>query len=242
MTRPPARPAVHRIALAALQGGWVALRTPRLPEAAGPRQGRQGTGPTLRLLIAGDSSAAGVGAALQDAALSGQLAQALADHFAVDWRLIARSGATTAATLAHLRGAIGPGERYDAAVLALGVNDVIRQVPMRRWLAHQQALHDHLAGPLGVRHVYASGVPPMGRFPALPGTLAALLGARAARFDAALADLSACLEGHRHLPFQAELLDSAVMAADGFHPGAAAYTHWAATLARAIRADFGATS
>ena len=36
-------------------------RLPRLPEAGGARRGEAGRGPLLRLLIAGDSSAAGVG-------------------------------------------------------------------------------------------------------------------------------------------------------------------------------------
>ena len=45
-------------------------RMPRLPEAAGPRQGEVGSGPLLRLLIVGDSSAAGVGVAQQRDALS----------------------------------------------------------------------------------------------------------------------------------------------------------------------------
>lgn len=237
----PPRPPLHHVALAALQGGWVALRTPRLPEAAGPRAGRLGEGPPLRLLIVGDSSAAGVGVAVQDAALSGRLAGALAGDFAVEWRLIAHSGATTAAALKRLRTEIAPGTGFDAAVLALGVNDVIRQVPLDRWLAEQEMLHHHLTSALGVRFIYASGVPPMGRFPALPATLAALLGDRAARFDVALASLSPRLSGHRHLPFTPEMLDSPVMASDGFHPGAPAYSYWAATLARAIRTDFGAT-
>ena len=219
----------------------MVLRTPRLPEAAGPRAGRAGTDRPLRLLIAGDSSAAGVGVANQGAALSGQLAAALADDFAIEWRLIARSGATTAAVLKRLKAEIPEGTGFDAAVLALGVNDVIRQVKLDDWLESQRALHERLTGALGVDRVYASGVPPMGRFPALPGRLAALLGARAARFDAALADLSAQLRGHRHLPFAPELLDSTIMASDGFHPGAPAYTHWARTLANAIRTDFGAT-
>ncbi len=238
MAQGVAFPGPHRVALAALQGGWVALTTPRLPEAAGPRAGHAGTGAPLHLLIAGDSSAAGVGVATQEAALSGRLVAALSTDFALRWRLIARSGATTGACLASLRATLPAGSRFDAAVLALGVNDVIRQVPLARWLDRQRALHDWLTGTLGVTRVYASGVPPMGRFPALPGALASLLGARAARFDAALADLSPRLPGHRHLPFDETLLDSTVMASDGFHPGARACTLWADTLARAIRTDF----
>ena len=59
-------------------------RAPVLPEPAGPRQGcvGQGDGVELRLLIAGDSSAAGVGVAHQDQALAGHLSRALHHHTA----------------------------------------------------------------------------------------------------------------------------------------------------------------
>ena len=47
-------------------------RVPQLPEASGARAGTHGRRTTrLRLLIAGDSSAAGVGVATQDDALAG---------------------------------------------------------------------------------------------------------------------------------------------------------------------------
>jgi lysophospholipase L1-like esterase len=216
------------------QGLHVALRTPRLPEAGGPRAGRTGQG-ALRLLILGDSSAAGVGVALQDQALAGRLVAGLSGPGGVDWRLEARTGLTTAAMLDRLQAL--PAEPADVAVVALGVNDVTRAVPLDRWLRQQRALVDLLTGRFGVRRVYLSGVPPMGHFSALPRPLRDVLGARAARFDAALEGLVLSLSGTRHLPFDAARLDPGMMASDGFHPGAAVYVAWAAALAAAIRAD-----
>lgn len=56
---------------------WQALGVRRralsLPEPAGPKSETAGTGPVLRPLITGDSSAAGVGVSNQGEALSGQL-------------------------------------------------------------------------------------------------------------------------------------------------------------------------
>ena len=40
------------------QGRKVRKNTLRLPEAAGPREGQQGSGTSLRLLVLGDSAAA----------------------------------------------------------------------------------------------------------------------------------------------------------------------------------------
>lgn len=233
-----AHPAL-RLALAPVclvQGLAVRRRAQRLPEAVGPRSGRGGTGPVLRLLIVGDSSAAGVGVVHQDDALSGRLVAELGG-FDLHWRLEACTGATTASTLAALKAL--PPEPFDAAVVALGVNDVIRQVSLRRWLATQDALWEVLQSRFGLRHGYLSGVPPLGRFPLLASPLRGVLGARATQLDAALAAQVASHPALRHLPFDATLLDPALMAADGFHPGPEIYRHWAARLAAAIRADFG---
>ena len=61
------------------QGARVRATALRLPEAAGERLQ---SGGALRLLIVGDSSAAGVGAAHQDEALAGCLARTLAARLA----------------------------------------------------------------------------------------------------------------------------------------------------------------
>ena len=71
-------PALALSPLLLAQGVYVRRVTPRLPEAPGSRSGVAGGGPSLKLLILGDSAAAGVGAASQDEALAGQLAVALA--------------------------------------------------------------------------------------------------------------------------------------------------------------------
>ncbi|MDA9318629.1 SGNH/GDSL hydrolase family protein, partial [Octadecabacter sp.] len=47
------------------QGPFIKFRTPRLQEPKGARMGVIGQGPDLRLLIVGDSSAAGGGVATQ---------------------------------------------------------------------------------------------------------------------------------------------------------------------------------
>ena len=84
------------------QGSLTRSRTPVLPEPPGDRTGSRGTGRPLRLLIAGDSAAAGVGAAHQDEALLGQLLARLVPSWHVSWRLAARTGATTASTRREL--------------------------------------------------------------------------------------------------------------------------------------------
>lgn len=208
----------------------VRLRAPQLPEAEGQRHGVTGAGPALRLLILGDSSAAGVGVGDQGDALAGQLVADLARDYTVHWRLEARTGATSAQTLAHLY-AMDIG-RIDVAVTALGMNDVTRQVSPARFREHQRAIAAHLVAH-GAQQVWRSGLPPIERFPLLPRPLRDVMAAQARQLDAVLIrDSVAPL--HR-LPFEPLQLGPSMMAADGFHPGPDIYAKWARALAHEIR-------
>lgn len=214
------------------QALWVAARARRLPEAGGPRDGVAGRGSELRLLILGDSSAAGVGVADQAQALAGQVVAALSVRCCVRWRLLARSGATVGRAAAMLD-ALGE-ERFDVALVALGVNDVKNGVRLAAFEAGYGALLEALRGRFGVGHVVISGVPPMGAFPILPSPLREVMGARAGRFDAVLRRLAEAGDAS-HLPMDFEM-DASAMAEDGFHPGAAVYAQWGTRAAALIGA------
>jgi lysophospholipase L1-like esterase len=237
MPGPAAAAARHLLATAALgpllllQGLHVRRVTPRLPEPPGPRTGRSGQGAPLRLLVAGDSAAAGVGAASQDEAVTGRLVAELSARRSLYWRLEARSGYTTADAHAHL--AALPEDRFDVVVLSLGVNDVTRGIGRAHWLARQTALADLLQARFAPRAVLFTALPPMHLFPALPQPLRWYLGARARDFNAALADWLPHRQGC-HLVAPDFQPDQAHIASDGFHPGPAAYTAWATQVARDI--------
>lgn len=215
-----------------VQAVGVRRRALVLPEPEGPRAGTAGQGPALRLLIAGDSSAAGVGVDHQDAALAGQLVAALAPHATVHWQLHATTGHTTARTIARLQAL--PAQPFDIAVTALGVNDVTRQLSTARFARHQAALAALLRTRFGVREHWRSGLPPMHRFPLLPRPLRDVLGAQSRAFDRVLAADRG--PGLHHLPFDEARLDPAMIARDGFHPGAPVYAAWAQDLAAQILA------
>ncbi|WP_245706375.1 SGNH/GDSL hydrolase family protein [Ruegeria marina] len=204
-----------------------------LAEPAGPRAGRAGSGPALRLLIAGDSAAAGVGVDSQDLALCGQLVSRLAQTFTVDWRVEATTGHTTSDTLARLRALP---DRFDVVVTSLGVNDTTRAIPARRFAARQAALMDLLTGPLAARLVVVTSVPDMALFPALPHPLSWVLGQQSQRLDRSLANMlkryPQAVHHRPHIP-----PDPAMAARDGYHPSALAYAHWAEGLARVIQAQ-----
>ncbi|MEK8049391.1 SGNH/GDSL hydrolase family protein [Ideonella sp. DXS22W] len=232
-----------KLALAPLlipQAVLTRRRLPKLPEAAGPRQGHVGHtgrgGEALSLLILGDSSAAGVGVDHQRLALAGQLSQALAAQLGrrVAWQLCARSGVTTAQALALVADA----RPADVAVVVSGVNDVVDQVRPAAALRHREALVQALQRQAGVRQVVMTAVPPMDRFAGLPQPLRWLAGRDAAAHEAALRRWAARQPQVSHLPFDLPLDDATLLARDGFHPGAPLYRLWgealAAHIARAV--------
>ena len=208
-------------------------RLPRLPEAAGQREGMVGKGPLLRVLMLGDSSAAGVGVAHQRDALAGQLMPLLARECSarVQWRLLARSGLTSAQTLQLLQGA---GEvRADLAVLVTGVNDVVDQVPSHRAMAHRESLVNWLRNASGVMHVVVCPLPPIHSFPGLPQPLRWVAGSDAHRHNLALKRWC----GQRSDVSLVDVdmpLDASVMALDGFHPGEPVYRHCANRIAHHV--------
>ena len=213
------------------QALWVRRRAALLPEPQGPRSGTAGQGPPLRLLIIGDSSAAGVGAETQETALSGQLVAQLAQRYQVTWRLDAGTGETTASTIKRL--SVLPSEKFDCAVIALGVNDVTHATTKAHFVTQQRALWHLLQDRFQVQQILCSGVPPIQHFPLLPQPLAWVLGRQAARLDRGLADLAAKSTGVTHLPLG--LPKNPDMAApDGFHPSPKAYAIWAVNLTQQI--------
>lgn len=214
-----------------VQGLYTRRVTPRLPEASGERQGQAGNGTPLRLLIVGDSAAAGVGAATQDEALSGQLVAQLASDYQLNWTLWAQSGLDSRALLTLLEEQ--DAQPFDVALLSIGVNDVTSRIRLAPWLALQNSLLQLLRDKFGVQQIIVSPLPPMHLFPALPCPLRGYLGSRARRFNQHLATLVAQTAGGSLLELN---LSPAAghMARDGFHPGPAIYHQWAEHAARAI--------
>ena len=215
-----------------VQGRRVRRTVPVLPEPEGPRAGTAGYGPALRLLVVGDSAAAGVGARTQDEALCGQLAAALAPTFRLQWQLLAFTGATTADMLQRLREE--PVAAVDVVLTSLGVNDVTGRLSLSAWRQAQGELIDLLMERFNPRHILLSGLPPMHRFPALPQPLRWYVGSRARDFDRALADIARSRAHCEFLGLSYEMMDLAAMAGDGFHPGPPIYALWAQEAARRI--------
>jgi len=218
------------------QGKQVRKNTPRLPEAAGPRKGIQGNGAKqIRLLILGDSAAAGVGVDDQADALSGQVLACFGKEFRVEWELIAKTGATTADTMTHMQAL--PSAVFDVAVTSLGVNDVKVGVTKDQWMDRQKKLVCLLREKFKIKKLLISAVPPMEMFPALPWPLGFYLGLCSSQMNrsmgAWLKTQADCEFLKFNLPF-----DEKLMAEDGFHPGPKLHTLWGRQIFEQINRHF----
>jgi lysophospholipase L1-like esterase len=217
-----------------VQGLYIRKVALILPEAAGPRSGYCGTGKPVRILVLGDSAAAGVGVETQDEGICGQLAAALSDDFEVHWRIIAKTGATTASTLATVEAAAD--DHFDVIVISLGVNDITRDVGLSTWIDQQLRLQALLSARYGAKQIFVSGMPPVSHFPLLPQPLRWFLGRTAKRFDKALQQLVLGKSGCVFVPLDFTQ-DQTLMSRDGFHPGPEIYCLWASFIAGHIRAS-----
>ncbi|WDE04288.1 SGNH/GDSL hydrolase family protein [Thalassomonas viridans] len=215
------------------QGYFVRKNTLELPEAEGERAGIAGSGQKkLRLMILGDSAAAGVGVANQSQALAGQILQNLTPDFSTHWQLIAASGASTDSTISTLTEL--PAKEFDVVMISLGVNDVTANTSMRRCQQDHSKLVALLKKKFAAKSIIFSAIPPMHLFPALPQPLRWYLGARARRLNNKLSQWldrqKDCLLLKARVEVNPELI-----AEDGFHPGEKYYAWWGQQAARVIQ-------
>ena len=223
-----------RIALGPIllaQAHWLRRTALELPEPDGPRRGTVGRGASrLRLLVVGDSSAAGVGARTQREALARPLAERLAERLdgSVRWQLVARSGLTSEGVYdelvqSHPRPA-------DVAVVVVGVNDITRDVPLAVALKHRSRIAHWLHVHAEARHVIFPALPEIEKFPAVPKPLAWYAGQAARRNNRAQRRWAAGQPGLTHLAMEG-ITHRSLFCEDGFHPAPALYARVADRLA-----------
>jgi lysophospholipase L1-like esterase len=219
------------------QARRVRQRTPRLPEASGDRTGIELTADAtdlLRLVVVGESTAAGVGVTDLRDALPSQLAVALAARRRcnVAWSMSARTGATASFAARELAPVAPMGQ--DIAVLLVGVNDVLNFTSRPTWRARIDQLIDELekhVRPGG--QVVLAGLPDLGRFGTFPQPLRAMLGWHARALDRDLRTIVKRRPGVIYLAMP-PVSGPELFAVDRFHPNAVAYRVLAGHFADAL--------
>jgi lysophospholipase L1-like esterase len=217
-----------------LQGKYVRRVTQRMPEPTGSRMGTCGQGSLFRVLVAGDSGAAGVGVATQDEALCGHLVHRLSEHHTVDWCVLAVNGLDSPGLLKLLADA--PISHFDVVILSMGANDVTCLCSPRRWVQWQTQLAELIAHRFEPKLLVHSAVPPMHACMALPQPLRWFMGRWAREMNMLLSNL---LFGQkkRTMHWHPKTTTSIGMAADGIHPNSNGYAQWADGLSQLILAQ-----
>jgi lysophospholipase L1-like esterase len=204
-----------------------------MPEAAGAREGSCGQGSVCRVLVAGDSGAAGVGVATQDEGLCGQLVQRLSRHYTVEWCVLAVNGLDSPGLVKLLQDA--PISRFDVVVLSMGANDVTCLCSPERWVLWQTQLADLIAHRFAPNLLVHSAVPPMHACMALPQPLRWFMGRWALEMNVLLSSLLLG-QGKRAMHWHPQTSTSTGMASDGFHLSSHGYAQWADGLSQLILA------
>lgn len=213
------------------QGKQARKHTPRLPEAQGSPSGQYGEGqPHLRVLVIGESTAAGVGVATHDQGLASQLALQLHERTGqtIVWHTFGVNGIRLAQLNQTLAGMKLP--EADVVLLSMGVNDTTGFTPRYRFRRQLSALRNMLSptypGPL-----YLLSVPPMHLFTALPAPLRHIMGWRARQLNRVYEQLARSVpSGFQYLSYPA-ITDTSLLASDGYHPGGRGYRAIAEALA-----------
>ena len=216
-----------------LQATYLRRITMRMPEPPGRRAGTTGRGPLVRLLVAGDSGAAGAGAPTQEQALCGQLVRCLSQHHTVHWLVLAANGLDSPGLLKLLEEA--PSARFDVVVLSIGANDATGLLSPLQWALWQDRLAALIAHRFEPALLVHSAVPPMHACLALPQPLRWFMGRWAQQMNETLAGLLPVLGG-RIVHWHPETTTTLGMAEDGIHPSPAGYAAWAEGLSPHILA------
>ncbi|WP_428977536.1 SGNH/GDSL hydrolase family protein [Oricola cellulosilytica] len=213
------------------QGIALRLKIERLhPPDIAPEGDFEGEGEEIRLLVAGDSSVAGVGMASLEETLTYNLATIVNER--TGRPLYWRAAGANSATAGDLRDHVIPNldrRDYTDVVLVVGTNDMKNFHAVRRFKKEFGSLVYAVRTRFPHARIYWAPVADMTLIPALPKTLGKILKARADLINEMGARL--CRERGLTIVEPVPILGPEGFARDGFHAGPAGYRSWAGHLA-----------
>jgi lysophospholipase L1-like esterase len=209
------------------QGRRLRRDTPRLPDAAQPWTGTLDGPAPLRLLVLGDSTAAGVGAATQADALPGNLARELHALLGrgVEWRAIGENGATSRDLLERYLDA-ATSAPADVVFLSVGANDALGLRPRWAFRRDIRTLLTALRATSPDATILVSSLPAFFRFELLPNPLRWNLYLHSQSLEDAAREVIATTPG-AHMSPPPPPYTAGFFATDLFHPSADGYRDWA---------------
>lgn len=209
-----------------LQGQYVRRKIGRLPDAGGATKGFfENGGERVKLLVLGESTAAGVGASTHETGLAGQFAKFLGEKIgkSVEWQVVGRSGITVGETIYELVPRI-PDEKYDYIMLALCGNEVLKLRSPRTFRQNMRRLIEILKSKNSDATFFITNAPAVRLSPVLPFPIKFILGHLSALHDANAREFTARMQKVFYFHQPTSVPED--FFADGIHPSEKGYTAW----------------
>ncbi len=209
-----------------LQGQYVRRKIGRLPDADGEKRGQFALGKeSVKLLVLGESTAAGVGASTHETGLAGQFSRFLGGKIgkSVEWQVVGKSGITINRTIRELVPEI-PDEKFDYIMLALCGNEVLSLRSPRVFRRDMRRLIGILKEKNPDATFFITNAPAVRLSPVLPFTIKFILGHLSALHDANAREFTSEME--RVFYFHQPTTVPEDFFADGLHPSEKGYTVW----------------
>lgn len=199
---------------------------PRLPDADQPWNGATEGPDSLRILVLGDSTAAGVGAQTQNDALPGNLARAFREHLGrgSTWNAVGENGATARDVVERYLDA-ATADEYDLIFLSIGANDALGLRSRGAFARDIRLILRRLRATNRHALILVSSLPAFFRFEALPNPLRWVLYLHSSSLETAARRVVAGEPGVLMSPPPPPYTDG-FFATDRFHPSASGYHDW----------------
>ena len=206
----------------------------QLVPPAGSPQGRVGRGEPLHFLAIGDSIITGVGARRIQQSTVGHVARFMSGRLAreINWRAAGMIGAGARRVRRDVVPAL-PGQQFDAILLSVGVNDVLKLERSGRFRRQLLKLLRDLQKHSPQAVIGYLGLPPLDEFPRLRRPLRWIVGYRVRRFDAVARDALSRMPNVVHIPMTFSPRPD-MFSADGLHPSETSQRRLAKVIAGAL--------
>lgn len=222
-----------------LQGQYTRRKVGVLPGAGGETSGITANGSgSVKLLVIGESTVAGLGARSHDLALAGQFAVRLSQRVGktVNWIAVGKNGVTAKRTIDELVPLI-PDETYDYILIALGGNDVMKLSSPRKWRRDMTELLGILRILNPDSTIFLANCPMIKFSTAIPQPIKFILWELSKLHDANIKDLTLKMDKvfYYHQP-RSLVLDN--FFADGIHPSEKGYSDWSDAMMKFFDGNF----
>jgi lysophospholipase L1-like esterase len=211
-----------------------------LTPAAGPPAGKVGRGKPLHFLAIGDSIIAGVGARRIQQSTVGHVARFMSGRLSreIHWHAAGMIGAGARRVRRDVVPQL-PAQPFDAILLSVGVNDVLKLESSRRFRRQLLKLLRELRAHSPDAVIGYIGLMPLDEFPRLRRPLRWIVGFRVRRFDAVAREALARVPNAMHIrvPFSPR---AHMFSDDGLHPSESSQRRLAKVIAGELAPRLGA--